>query len=160
MNYRTITAADDAELAAIIRDNLKACGLDIPGTAYFDSELDHLSTFYLNGPGRAYIILTDDGGCVVGGVGLAPFAPFENCAELQKLYLKDAVKGVGLGYELIARIEKKAEEMGYRQIYLETHDVLQTAIHIYRKCGYKETCKPDGVVHSTMNRLFIKELQK
>ena len=40
---RPITADDDAAIAAIIRDNLRAAHLDIPGTAYFDPELDHLA---------------------------------------------------------------------------------------------------------------------
>jgi len=158
INYRTITAQDDAALAAIIRDNLKARGLDIPGTVYFDSNLDHLSSFYLSDPGRTYIILTDSDGSVVGGVGLAAFTPFENCAELQKLYLADRVKGRGLGYEMIARIEQEAGIRGYSRMYLETHDNLDVAIHLYQRCGYTEIDKPEGVVHSSMNRFFIKVL--
>ena len=47
MNYREICKADDAALADIIRSNLKANKLDVPGTAYFDDNLDHLSDFYL-----------------------------------------------------------------------------------------------------------------
>ena len=43
-------------------------------------------------------------------------------------------------------------------MYLETHDNLAAAIHVYEKCGYKEIEKPAGVVHATMNRFFIKEL--
>ena len=49
-------------------------------------------------------------------------------------------------------------EAGYKQSYLETHDNLQAAIYIYGKCGYKEIKRPKEVVHSTMNRFFIKEL--
>ena len=49
---RPITADDDAAIAAIIRDNLRAAHLDIPGTAYFDPELDHLSDFYNAEPQR------------------------------------------------------------------------------------------------------------
>ncbi len=47
---------------------------------------------------------------------------------------------------------------GYKQSYLETHDNLQAAIHIYEKCGYKEIERPKEVVHSTMNRFFLKVL--
>ena len=159
MILRTIAQKDDAALAAIIRDNLKARGLDIPGTAYFDKDLDHLSRFYLaDVEKRYYMILADEDDSAIGGVGLAEFEPFEGCAELQKLYLADSAKGSGLGYELIAGIENKARELGYRQMYLETHDNLAAAIHMYRKCGYREIEKPAGVVHSAMTRFFIKEL--
>lgn len=158
MNYRTITEKDDARIAAIVRSNLKAHGLDIPGTAYFDKELDHLSGFYLDRPGRAYIILADDDDNCVGGVGLAEFDRFENCAEMQKLYIADDAKGQGCGHELVKRIERRAKELGYGLIYIETHDALKAALHIYEKCGYVEIDKPEGTVHSTMNRFFIKEL--
>ena len=35
----------------------------------------------------------------------------------------------------------------------------QAAIHIYEKCGYKEIDRPKEVVHSTMNRFFLKFLK-
>ena len=40
MEYRSLTAEYDAALAALIRTNLKAHHLDIPGTVYFDAGLD------------------------------------------------------------------------------------------------------------------------
>lgn len=158
MEYREINKADDIALADIVRRNLKAHGLDIPGTVYFDDNLDHLSDFYLGDKARRYYFIAVEDDEVVGGVGLAEFEYFEDCAELQKLYLTDRVKGRGIGYQLIRMVEEKARELGYRKMYLETHTNLQAAIHIYKKCGYKEIEKPAGVVHATMNRFFIKEL--
>ena len=156
---REIKPADDLILAGIIRDNLKAHALDIPGTVYFDDNLNHLSDFYqAEGKRRFYYILLDNADEIIGGVGLAEFEPFEDCAELQKLYLTDKAKGHGLGYELIRLIEKKATELGYKRMYLETHDNLQAAIHEYEKSGFQEIEKPDAVVHATMNRFFYKEL--
>ncbi len=147
----------DADIARLIRSNLKACHLDIPGTAYFDEELDHLSDFYAE-PGRTYYVLTD-GGVVIGGIGMAEFEGFESCAELQKLYLDDSAKGHGLGYRMIAHIEDCARKHGYMRMYLETHTNLQAALHIYEKSGYKTIPRPESVVHSTMNRFFFKELK-
>ena len=40
MEYKSLTAEYDAALAALIRTNLKAYHLDIPGTVYFDAGLD------------------------------------------------------------------------------------------------------------------------
>ena len=48
MEYKSLTAEYDAALAALIRTNLKAYHLDIPGTVYFDTGLDHLSEYYNN----------------------------------------------------------------------------------------------------------------
>ena len=72
LHTRMLTPADDARIAAIIRANLKAHGLDVPGTVYFDPELDHLSAFYAQNPGkRAYFVTLDDAGQAAGGVGFA-----------------------------------------------------------------------------------------
>ena len=160
MEYRHIMPSDDSLIARIIRDNLKANHLDVPGTVYYDSNLDHISEFYMAYPAkRDYYILTDDEGVVIGGIGLAEFDGFEDCAELQKLYLADEAKGNHLGYDMIRLIEERAVEKGYRQMYLETHTNLSAAIHIYEKCGYKQISKPESVVHGGMNRFYIKELE-
>ena len=159
MKYRRITPADDLAIAKIIRSNLKANGLDLPGTVYFDDNLNHLSAFYCEeGKRRFYYILTDEEDRVIGGIGLAEFACFENCAELQKLYLTDDAKGNGTGYRLMGLVEDKARELGYSKVYLETHTNLAAAIHIYEKLGYRQIPKPDGVVHATMNRFYLKTL--
>ncbi len=149
----------DLTLADLIRTNLKKYHLDIPGTVYFDDNLNHLSDFYLADPARRhYIVLLDDSDRLIGGVGLAEFEFFDDCCELQKLYLADEVKGAGLSYKLISLIEDKAKELGYKRMYLETHDNLAAAIHVYEKSGFKEIEKPECIVHATMNRFFLKEL--
>ena len=158
MKYREIRKEDDAAIAAIIRSNLKANKLDIPGTVYFDSNLDHLSEFYLGDKKERFYFIALEDEKVVGGIGLAKFEFYDDCAELQKLYLSDGAKGRSIGYTLISMIEDKARELGYKQMYLETHTNLAAAIHIYEKSGYKEIEKPAGVVHATMDRFFIKQL--
>ncbi|MCR4728224.1 MAG: GNAT family N-acetyltransferase [Lachnospiraceae bacterium] len=157
IGYREMTEADNKAVAALIRYNLEQFGLDIPGTVYFDTGLDRLSDFYGN-PERRYFVAEDETGKVVGGIGFAAFKPMKDTAELQKLYLSDSAKGHGLGYELIGLIEDKMREAGFKQSYLETHDNLQAAIHIYEKCGYKEIERPKAVGHSAMNRFFLKKL--
>ena len=143
-------------MAAIVRAALKAHGLDIPGPAYFDEALDHLSVYY-DRPGRAYYVLLADG-AVTGGVGLAQFEGLRGCCELQKLYLSPAAQGRGLGYRMIRFIEERARALGYRQMYLETHTNLQAAIHEYERSGYRQIPRPAAVVHTTMDRFYIKEL--
>ncbi len=157
LKYREMSEADNTAVAALVRENLKQFGLDIPGTVYFDEGLDHLSEYYGDGV-RRYFVIEDDNGEVIGGVGYDRFEPMKDTAELQKLYLKDTAKGSGIGYELIDFIEDRMREAGYKVSYLETHDNLQAAIHIYEKKGYMEIERPKEVVHSTMNRFFRKEL--
>ena len=68
------------------------------------------------------------------------------------------MKGRGLGYKLIGRVEDAARARGYGRMYLETHTNLEAALHIYEKSGYQRIDKPEAVVHATMNRFFLKHL--
>lgn len=172
MEYKPLTAEYDAALAALIRRSLEARDLAVPGTVYFDEGLDHLSEYY-NHPERpredqpeqagedrqtrAYYVLLDDGE-LIGGIGLAKFDGIPDCCELQKLYLDDARQGAGIGYDMIRFIEERARKQGFQRMYLETHTNLQAAIHEYEKAGYVEIDRPDCVVHSTMNRFYLKEI--
>lgn len=159
LNYRKIEAADDKRIAEIIRANLEKLHLNIPGTAYFDPELDHLSAYYNSDPlRRAYFVALDDDGQVIGGVGIAEFDGIEKCAELQKLYLDDSVKGKGYGKELMRIAEDQARAAGYENLYLETHTNLSVALKLYEKMGFHQIEKPCSTQHSTMNCFYLKKL--
>lgn len=155
---RNIKKEDNRAIAEIIRNNLKSYGLDIPGTAYFDPELDSLSDFYDMLPEkREYFVAVEDGR-ILGGGGMAEFSGIDGCAELQKLYLADEAKGKGIGRALFNAAENAARKKGYKLFYLETHHALESAIHLYEKNGFREIEKPAGVQHATMDRFFMKEL--
>ena len=156
MEYRPLAAEYDADLAALIRKILKKHALDIPGTAYFDMSLDHLSAYY-DRPGRAYFVL-DREGRAAGGAGFAECSLFPEACELQKLYLAESLQGQGLGRALLQQAEKEAALSGYRRMYLETHSNLAAAIGLYFAEGFAEIARPESVVHTTMDRFFIKDL--
>lgn len=157
--FRKILKCHNQALSEIIRKNLEAHHLDIPGTAYFDKSLDSMSTYYSGASEntRQYYVLLDNGK-VAGGIGFERFAPVSGCAELQKLYLDDSCKGNGLGYEMIAFIEDKMRKAGYDKSYLETHSSLKAAIREYEKSGYVLIERPEQAVHSTMDRFYMKNL--
>ena len=157
IRFREITKSDDPAVASLVRDNLEAYGLDIPGTAYFDEALDHLSDLYGKDDCRYYVV-TDDSDEVIGGVGFSLCTFIKDAAELQKLYLADRAKGAGLGYEMMDFIEDRMRDAGFKVSYLETHSKLETAIHLYEKCGYIEIDRPEQVIHSTMDKFFKKIL--
>ena len=156
LRFVPLSPAYDAAVADLIRRNLEAVGLNIPGTAYADPGLDRLSACF-EGPGRAYCVLLEND-AVIGGAGFAECAGFPDCCELQKLYLCDRAKGKGLGRALLEHAEDGARAAGYRRIYLETHSVLRAAVRLYEKTGYREIPRPAWIVHSAMDRFFIKEL--
>ena len=156
LHFSPLSPLHDGAVAGLIRSNLEAAGLAIPGTAYYDPGLDRLSAYYAY-PGRGYAVLLENG-AVIGGAGFAECAGFPDCCELQKLYLCDRAKGKGLGRALLEYAEDEAREAGYRRIYLETHSVLRAAVRLYERTGYREIPRPAWTIHSAMDRFFIKEL--
>lgn len=159
IQIRTITNKDNPYMATIIRRNLEKYQLDIPGTAYFDNNVDHLSDYYSARPeSGAYFVLTGEQGQVLGGSGFERVEFIDSCVELQKLYIQDSIKGKGYGRRLVEAVEGAARGLGFTKVYLETHSNLREAVQLYKKLGYREIPKPDFVVHTTMDLFFIKEL--
>lgn len=58
-------------------------------------------------------------------------------AELKRIYTEPSCRGIGLGAELLRRLEARAKIKGYKWCILETGEPLEAACHIYKKAGYK-----------------------
>jgi len=159
VKIRNIRAADNVAIKQILQADLAAADLAIPGTAYFDEGLDTLNAFYDARPDRLYLVVEDDAGRIVGGAGCAAYDEANGIAELQKLYLREDVRGHHLSYQLIQRVTDFARSVGYRQLYLETHHNLAAAVHIYQTLGFTALAGPLQVAsHPTMDRFFLKAL--
>jgi putative acetyltransferase len=140
---RTIQESDNQELATIIRQSLKAYGLDRPGTVYTDPTTDHLFELFKI-EGSMYFVAVD-GDKILGGCGIFPTPGLPgNHAELVKLYLREESRGKGIGLQLMATCLEWAQNYGYASIYLETFEELASAVKLYDKCGFKKLQAPMG----------------
>lgn len=61
----------------------------------------------------------------------------EEHAELKRIFVDSSAKGMGLGAEIIRRLEARAKIKGYKWCMLETSEPLEAACHVYKKAGYK-----------------------
>jgi len=59
-------------------------------------------------------------------------------AELKRMWVSPAVRGLGLGRRLLAELEAHAAARGVRTLRLETNHTLGEAISLYRTAGYRE----------------------
>jgi DNA-binding MarR family transcriptional regulator/GNAT superfamily N-acetyltransferase len=59
-------------------------------------------------------------------------------SEIKRMWVADAVRGLGIGRRLLAELEARALEHGARAIRLETNRNLTEAIAMYRRAGYAE----------------------
>lgn len=61
----------------------------------------------------------------------------EDHAELKRIFTEPSIRNIGLGAELVRRLEAKAKIKGYKWCILETGRPLEAACHVYKKAGYK-----------------------
>lgn len=156
MHIRPITPKDDAPLQAIIKINLEQHDLALPGTAYDDPELGHLSTYYATHQPSQYFVLVDDADQVYGGIGVAPFDQTYQIAELQKLYIAPSAQGHGYS-KLLLDAAITFASANFTALYLETHTNLQVALRLYDQYAFTRLAGPiAGSAHSTMNVWMLK----
>jgi len=75
---------------------------------------------------------TDPVGC--GALKFHDAAP----AEVKRMWVSPAVRGLGLGRRLLAELEAHAAARGVRVLRLETNGTLGEAISLYQATGYRE----------------------
>jgi len=59
-------------------------------------------------------------------------------AEIKRMWVDPAVRGLGLGRRILADLEARAIAAGARVVNLETNRTLREAISLYRASGYRE----------------------
>ena len=157
MLIRQIKEADNQVLAQLIRASLEHHQLNLPGTAYFDPQLDDLFHFYEALPQASYWVLVDEDETLLGGVGVAPFE--QNIAELQKLYLRLDMTGHGHGRQLLQHAIDFAQQH-FEALYLETSSLLPAAQRLYLANGFTPLTQPIGATgHETMDCWMIRHFK-
>jgi GNAT superfamily N-acetyltransferase len=63
----------------------------------------------------------------------------EGVGEIKRMYIRPRTRGNGLSKVLLSWLEEKAGEFGFKKLRLDTAEVAEAAVHLYRKAGYKET---------------------
>jgi aminoglycoside phosphotransferase (APT) family kinase protein/N-acetylglutamate synthase-like GNAT family acetyltransferase len=72
------------------------------------------------------------------GCGALKFHPDDGIAEVKRMWVSPAARGLGLGRRLLAELETQAARHGVRLLRLETNRNLTEAIAMYRRAGYRE----------------------
>jgi ribosomal protein S18 acetylase RimI-like enzyme len=86
----------------------------------------------------AGLLLVATAGGKPAGCGALKFHPDDGIAEVKRMWVSPAARGLGLGRRLLAELETQAARHGVRLLRLETNRSLTEAIAMYRTAGYRE----------------------
>ncbi|MGB0167545.1 MAG: GNAT family N-acetyltransferase, partial [Luteibaculum sp.] len=143
ITIRGISKKDNPEVEAIIKQSLTEYNMAKEGTVFTDPVLkDMYKAFDVP---RADYFLAMHGEEICGGAGIAPLPGEENnICELQRMFLKRAYRGKGIGYRLMQHCIDYARQNAYRYCYLETSKNLYDAVRLYEKFGFNYLKEPMG----------------
>lgn len=99
------------------------------------AQLEDPKTHILDKGGSILIAVLD--GVPVGTVGLVP-GHDEGVLELIKMSARQDLRGRGIGRALMDAAIESARMQGAKSIWLETNTVLDAALALYRKSGFRE----------------------
>ncbi len=86
-------------------------------------------------PRGAFLVATVDGEPVACGA-VKSISP--GVGSLKRMWVAEAVRGLGIGRRVLAALEAQARELGMTMVRLETNRALPEAVHLYRSAGFGE----------------------
>jgi len=129
----TITRADlTADVSRALIESLNAelsAMYSEPGANHFRLDPEEVS-----GGRGAFLIVYREGEPV--GCGALRLLDGET-AELKRMYVSPAARGLGLGRRLVTALEAEARALGVRQLVLETGTRQAAAIALYQATGFQ-----------------------
>ena len=104
----------------------------------FDDELRNLPGEYAEP--RGALLLAQVNGEIAGCCALRPLdgCDYSNAAEMKRLYVCPAFRGLGLGRQLAEAILDAARHAGYACVLLDTLDDMEAARALYEDLGFEE----------------------
>lgn len=118
---------------------------------YFNGEMIDLDREALNTPESYYLARggyiwfacrEDETRTPIGCIALARVS--DDCFEISKMAVDEAIHGQGVGRELMLIALTKARQLGAREVFLETASILERAVRLYQNMGFSEIPHPNG----------------
>jgi GNAT superfamily N-acetyltransferase len=119
----------------------------------------HLSAHELAPPDGAFLVARV-AGHLAGGVGIRRIGDADqHLAEVKRLWVRPDLRRSGVASALMAAVEQRARELGYRQLYLETGRAQPEALAFYPRTGWTRVeAFPSGAFTHELATRFTKVL--
>ena len=141
LNIRTFQTDDLDQVRELFASGLLefASGLEQEVRRYVDHSLEDdmadIPGHYLSHP-RSNFWVAESAGDVVGIVGIQPREKQEE-AELRRMSVSSSARRQGIGRRLMETTDEFCRDKGYLRIFLSSAGMLQPALEMYRRFGYR-----------------------
>lgn len=134
---RPVSASDWEETRLIFREYASSLDVDLCFQG-FEDELLTLPDVYAEPRGAILLVWVE--GIVAGCCALRPLdsSDYSNAAEMKRLFVRKAFRGIGLGRQLTEAILDAAHRAGYSCVLLDTLDDMESARALYEDLGFAE----------------------
>jgi putative acetyltransferase len=117
---------------SLLLEYRESLGIDLSFQS-FDEELLRLPGNYAPPTGRLMLAMsTEVHGCA------ALQRVDDRRAEMKRLYVRTAARGIGVGKALLARVLSEAKSIGYSSIVLDTLPTMREAQRLYEQFGFRD----------------------
>lgn len=132
VTIREATPEDVAAARRLFREYADWVGVDLSFQS-FDEELAGLPQPYTRPHG--FLLFAESAGTVVGCVAAKKLG--DGVAEAKRLYVIAEYRGRGIGRQLMERLLRETQEIGYRAVRLDTLPQMQAARGLYKALGFR-----------------------
>jgi putative acetyltransferase len=133
VTIRAATNRDVERIKGLVFSTLREFGLQ-PDPETTDADLEDIEESYFK-RGGVFEVIEDAEGNLLGTAGL--YALDNETCELRKMYFAQELRGRGLGRHMLERTVENARRLGFKTMRLETARVLEKAVRLYTRFGFK-----------------------
>jgi GNAT superfamily N-acetyltransferase len=138
---RRYDSADHERVLALHREGLAQVGLRPGDGVYYDHDFPRMREIYLDNGGEFIVgepaATAGSGRWIIAMGGLRRVD--RHIAEMVRLRVHPCFQRRGFGAALVAALEQRAVELGYRVLHGDTTHLQGPALALYRRFGWRET---------------------
>lgn len=83
-----------------------------------------------------YVVIANDGQQTAGCAALRKYSETE--IEVKRVFVKESYRGRGIGGQMLEHLIKRASEMDYKYMLLETGAFLASSVRLYKRYGFEQ----------------------